>query len=328
MYLHKTCAACPLMPSGSAIWKYILKGARAATRQFAPKPWLLRAALEGGIWIAYLLAIALTTVLQSFGVAWQCTSTADDQRDQRLQAMSRRRRRLALQKGVDPGALPVNISSTTAKWSMADLGALLISGMLDFCAPLAKTMAVLTEHTIDLLLDYLAVYAAFECILIILAALIAFITCSYLCIKGGATDTVQILRFCSKAVQAQRRKWQGHNVLSSAAWCHATTHLFALAALTHQICVDSGCSRTLIVDESLFATLNRNAAPVKVFGFDGSSVSSKGVGTVKFTVKDETGQDCEIVIEDCLYMPDLKNSLISESQLLNGGYVSCKGPRW
>ena len=85
------------------------------------------------------------------------------------------------------------------------------------------------------------------------------------------------------------------------------------------ICVDSGCTKTIITDKKHFipSTLDLDAPAVRVYGFNGAHVSSKGVGTCKFLIHDSNGKPCEIIIRDCLYMPDIKNSLISVSQIVD-----------
>ena len=97
-------------------------------------------------------------------------------------------------------------------------------------------------------------------------------------------------------------------------------YLFALSALEADFCVDSGCSRTLINDVNHFSSFNPDADKVRIYGFNGASVFSEGVGTAKFLVQDKEGKDTELLVPNCLYVPKIKHELLSTSQLNLAGH--------
>ena len=77
---------------------------------------------------------------------------------------------------------------------------------------------------------------------------------------------------------------------------------------------DSGCSRHMTDDESLFQELDRNRSGSVTFG-DNSKRAIQGIGTI--------GNNSQTQIKHVLYAESLKHNLLNISQLCDKGFIVC-----
>jgi hypothetical protein len=85
--------------------------------------------------------------------------------------------------------------------------------------------------------------------------------------------------------------------------------------------VDSGCSRHLCADKSLFTKLRQLGMTehVTITVANGDKIYATGIGNVLLRVKTSTQHDHQILIRNVYYVPKLSNSLLSVSQLTDNG---------
>ena len=78
--------------------------------------------------------------------------------------------------------------------------------------------------------------------------------------------------------------------------------------------LDSGCSRHITSDESLFQKLDRNRGGSVTFG-DNSKWAIQGIRTI--------GNNSQTQIKYVLYVESLKHNLLSISQMCDNGFKAC-----
>lgn len=84
-------------------------------------------------------------------------------------------------------------------------------------------------------------------------------------------------------------------------------------------CFDSGASSHMCNDLNLFTSFS-DYDTKEVYVANGSSVDSKGVGTVKLEIFVDNGEVMNLTINNVLFVPELDENLISVSKLTKGGF--------
>jgi hypothetical protein len=82
----------------------------------------------------------------------------------------------------------------------------------------------------------------------------------------------------------------------------------------HPICIDSGASSTISNNKQDFITFH----PTKNSVLHGitSGLSIEGKGTVLWSITNDNGDEIDLHIQDCLYVPSAPMSLLSPQQLV------------
>jgi transposase InsO family protein len=90
--------------------------------------------------------------------------------------------------------------------------------------------------------------------------------------------------------------------------------------IMHDLVVDTGCTKHMTGDKNMLSRLRKLAPPQKVCTASGEVIEAEWAGSIETHATDVNGQDVELTIKQVLYIPTVKHTLISLSQLQQEGW--------
>ncbi|GBM64627.1 Retrovirus-related Pol polyprotein from transposon TNT 1-94 [Araneus ventricosus] len=115
------------------------------------------------------------------------------------------------------------------------------------------------------------------------------------------------------------RKQENAGLLTSTKWNKNTADVLLASNKEKRWCLDSGCTRHLSSDESIFVTLDEtDVSEVKLA--NNGTTEVKGCG--KAVIKAEVNNNIQTVdVNDALFVPELRTNLLSVAKLCDRGYT-------